>query len=264
MGEVIVVTSGKGGVGKTTTTANLGAALAGSGRKTVIVDMDLGLRKLDIAIGIADRVVYNVVDVIKKRCALSDALIKDKRFGELYLLPASQSENKLAIDPDEMKVLCRELSQRFDFVLIDSPAGVERGFENSVSGADSAVVVVTADAASLRDADRIADILTEQYRIRNIRVLVNRYRPDLVRSGAMIGIESVISMLRIGVVGIVPEDDAVITAASKNMPVISIPESRAAKCFENTAKRIAGADVPLTRFKNDGVFKRIFKAIHQK
>lgn len=264
MGEVIVITSGKGGVGKTTAAANIGAALAISGKKTVIVDMDLGLRKLDIAIGIADRVVYNVVDVIKKRCSLSDALIKDKRFGELYLLPASQSENKLAIDPDEMKVLCRELSQQFDFVLIDSPAGVERGFENSVAGADTAVITVTADAASLRDADRIADILTDRYRIRNIRVLVNRYRPDLVKTGSMIGIEAIISMLRVGIVGIIPEDDAVIVAVSKNMPVISIPESRAAKCFENTAKRIAGADIPLTKFKNICVLKRIFNAIHQR
>lgn len=261
MGEVIVITSGKGGVGKTTSAANIGAALALNGKKTVVADMDLGLRKLDIAMGIADRVVYNVVDVIKGRCRLSDALVHDRRFGELYLLPASQSENKLSVSPDEMKTLCRELSSQFDFVLIDSPAGVERGFENSVAGADSAVITVVPEAASVRDADRIADILSEQYHVKKIKVLVNRYRADLAEKGVMIKTESIISMLRIGIIGIVPDDDAVIAAVSQNIPVISLKDSRAAVCYENIAKRIVGADIPLAKFKNDGMLKRIFKAV---
>lgn len=263
MGEVIVITSGKGGVGKTTTAANIGATLAKNGRKTVIIDMDLGLRKLDIAIGIADKVVYNVVDVIKNRCSLSDALIKDTRFGELYILPASQSENKLSVSPDEMKALCRELSARFDYVIIDSPAGVERGFENSVVGADSAIIVVVPEPASLRDADRIADILNDEYDIRKIKVLINRYRPSLAEGGVTPKIDAIISMLRVGIIGVIPEDDSVIIAAANNRPVISEPNSTAAKCFMNTARRIAGADIPLEKFKNDGLLKRIIKAIHK-
>ncbi len=262
MGEVLVITSGKGGVGKTTAAANIGASLALDGKKTVIVDMDLGLRKLDIALGIADRVVYNVVDVIKERCSLEDALVKDARFGELYVLAASQSENKLSVTPEETKKLFRSLAEKFDFVIVDSPAGVERGFENSVAGADSAVIVVIPEPASVRDADRIADILTEQYHIRNITVLINRYRADLVKHNVMLGADRIIDMLRVGISGIIPEDDSVISCVSRGCPAIT-GNSRAAVCFKNTAKRLLGADIPLSCFKTDSLLKRIAKAFKQ-
>ena len=264
MGEVLVITSGKGGVGKTTAAANLGAAIAQSGKKVVIVDMDLGLRKLDIALGIGDRVVYNVVDVIKNRCELDDALVRDERFGELYVLCASQSENKLSITPEQMKKLCSELSEIFDYVIVDSPAGVERGFENSVAGADSAVIVVVPEPSSVRDADRIADILTEQYHIRNITVLINRYNANIVKRGGMLKADEIINMLRMRITGIIPEDESVVFSVSCGHPVVMDKKSRAAECYRNTASRIMGIDIPLSCFKSDGLLKRIITAINNK
>lgn len=264
MGEIVVITSGKGGVGKTTAAASIGAAVAASGKKVLIIDMDLGLRKLDIALGIADRVVYNVVDVIKERCSLSDALIHDGRFGELYILAASQSENKLSISPDEMKMLCDKLADEFDYVFIDSPAGVERGFENSVAGASSAIIVVIPEPASVRDADRIADILTEQYHMRNIKVLINRYNANLVSQGAMLSADEVINMIRVGIIGIIPEDESVISSVVKGFPVVSDDKSRASRCFLNTARRLLGADVPLSCFKKDSIIKRLISVLTDK
>ncbi len=260
MGEVIVFTSGKGGVGKTTAAANIGTALAQEGKKVIIIDMDLGLRKMDIALGLGDRVVYNVVDVIKKRCELEDALIKDSRSGELYVLPASQSENKLSVNPDEMKELCESLKDSFDYILVDSPAGVERGFENSVAGADSAVIVVVPEPASVRDADRIADILTEDYHIRNISVLINRYRANLAEKGYMLQADEIINTLRVGIIGIIPDDDAVIASVIQNRPAVMDSEALSSECFKNTARRIRGIDIPLSCFKKDGLLKRIIKA----
>ena len=263
MGEVIVITSGKGGVGKTTSAANIGAALSLFGQRVVIIDTDLGLRKLDIALGVGDRVVYDLVDVIYDRCSIGQALVHDKRFYELYVLPASQSSDKSAVNPQQMKELCNRLKTEFDYILIDSPAGMEQGFVNAVSAADRAVVVIIPEPASVRDADRIIDLLAE-HSVTDVKLLINRLRSDMVKRGDMLAPESIIQTLGTELVGIVPEDDLVISAVNKGKPVILLEQSRAALCFKNIARRLMGEDVALAYFKPDGLWKRLKKAFKNK
>ena len=245
MGEVIVVTSGKGGVGKTTTTANLGTALALLGNKVVLIDADIGLRNLDVVMGLENRIVYDLVDVTTGVCRLKQALIKDKRFNEnLFLLPAAQTKDKTAISPVEMADLCERLKKQFDYVLVDSPAGIEQGFQNAIAGADRALVVTTPEISAVRDADRIIGLL-EAAEVHNPQLVINRIRTKMVRKGDMMDIDDMIEILAINLIGVVPDDDQIVISTNRGEPAVLNPEALAGKAYRNIADRIMGQDVPL-------------------
>ncbi|WP_374723842.1 septum site-determining protein MinD [Calidifontibacillus erzurumensis] len=260
MGEAIVITSGKGGVGKTTTSANLGTALALSGKKVCLVDTDIGLRNLDVVMGLENRIIYDLVDVVEERCKLQQALIKDKRFECLYLLPAAQTKDKSAVMPDQMKKLVNELKQDFDYVLIDCPAGIEQGFKNAVAGADKAIVVTTPEVSSVRDADRIIGLL-EQEEIEPPKLIVNRIRHHMMKSGDMLDVDEIVSILAIDLLGIVGDDDTVIKASNSGEPIALDPTSKASIAFRNMARRILGESVPLLHLEEEktGVFSKMKK-----
>ena len=206
MGEVIVITSGKGGVGKTTTTANIGIGLSQLQKKVVVIDTDLGLRNLDVVMGLENRIVYNLVDVIEGGCRLKQALIKDKRFPELYLLPSAQTKDKTAVSPEQMKKLIEELKTEFDYILLDCPAGIEQGFQNAIAGADRGIVVTTPEVSAIRDADRIIGLL-EAHGIKNNDLIINRLRIDMVKRGDMMSVEDVTEILAIHLLGVIPDDE---------------------------------------------------------
>jgi septum site-determining protein MinD len=245
MGEVIVITSGKGGVGKTTTTANLGSSLAEEGKKVVLVDTDIGLRNLDVVMGLENRIVYDLVDVIEEKCKLRQALIKDKRFDELFLLPAAQTRDKNAINEEQMKELTNKLKEEFDYVLIDCPAGIEQGFKNAVSGADRAIVVTTAEISAIRDADRIIGLL-EAAEIKNPELIVNRLRPAMVKKGEMMDVDDIVDLLSIDLIGVVPDDENIITQTNKGEPVIKNKKAPSGKAYIEIAKRILGENIDIT------------------
>ena len=211
MGEVIVITSGKGGVGKTTTTANIGIGLASKGKKVVVIDTDLGLRNLDVVMGLENRILYNLVDVISGGCRMKQALIKDKRFPELYLLPSAQTKDKSAVSPEQMRKLISELKMEFDYILLDCPAGIEQGFKNAIAGANSAIVVTTPEVSAIRDADRIIGLL-EAEGIAKKELLINKLRVDMVRRGDMMSVEDVTEILAIPLLGVIPDDEQVVIA----------------------------------------------------
>lgn len=262
MSEVIVVTSGKGGVGKTTTTANIGAALSREGKKVVLVDTDIGLRNLDLIMGLENRVVFNLVDVIEGNCKLKSAVVRDKRFENLYLLPAAQTKDKDAVNEEQMKKLCSELRKEFDYVILDCPAGIEQGFKNAVAGADRAIVVTTPEVSAVRDADKIIGMLNA-YGVTDYKLLVNRVRIDMVKRGDMIGLEDIIDILGIGLIGVVPDDEAIIISANKGEPAVLNDKTRPATAYKNVAKRIMGMDVPLMELEKGGL-KDIFRKIFSK
>ena len=242
MGEVIVITSGKGGVGKTTTTANIGAGLSAAGKKVVVIDTDLGLRNLDVVMGLENLIVYNLVDVIEGHCRLKQALIRDKRFENLYLLPSAQTKDKSAILPGQMKKLTSELKEEFDYVLLDCPAGIEQGFQNAIAGADHAIVVTTPEVSAIRDADRIIGLL-EKNHLKDNFLLINRIRMDMVKRGDMMSIEDVTEILSIPLIGAIPDDEDIIVATNQGNPVIHM-NSTAAKAYLNVCRRIMGEHVP--------------------
>lgn len=242
-GRSIVVTSGKGGVGKTTTTANISMALAKLGKKVVVVDGDTGLRSLDLIMGLENRIVYNLVDVIEGTCDLKKALIRDKRVDGLYLLPTAQTREKDCVTEEQMKQLSSDLRKEFDFVLFDCPAGIEAGFRNASAGADEALVVTTPDVSPVRDADRIIGMLESQGK-EQIHLIINRMRPKMMRSGDMLGVDDVLDILSVSLIGVVPEDDAVVKSSNKGEPLTLDPSSPAATAFMNIARRILGEDVP--------------------
>lgn len=244
MGETIVVTSGKGGVGKTTTTANLGTALAFAGFKVVLVDTDIGLRNLDVVMGLENRIVYDIVDVTSGNCRLKQALIKDKRFDSLYLLPAAQTKDKTAVSPDEMEVLCEELQDEFDYTLIDCPAGIEQGFYNAIAGANKAVVVTTPEVSAVRDADRIIGLL-ESAELRDSKLIINRIRPRMVKHGDMMDIEDIVDILAIDLLGVVPEDEKIIISTNRGEPAVMDAVSQAGEAYRRIAQRIRGEEIPL-------------------
>jgi septum site-determining protein MinD len=259
MGEAIVITSGKGGVGKTTTSANIGTALALLGKKVCMVDTDIGLRNLDVVMGLENRIVYDLVDVVDGRCRLPQALIKDKRFEELYLLPAAQTKDKDSVSPDKVKAIILDLKNDFDFVIIDCPAGIEQGFKNAIAGADKAIVVTTPENAAVRDADRIIGLL-EANKIRNSKLIINRIRANMVKKGEMLDIDEICSVLSIDLLGIVPDDEHVIKAANMGEPTVMNPTSKAAIAYRNIARRILGDTVPLMLLDDKaGVFTRMKK-----
>lgn len=242
--RVITITSGKGGVGKTTTTANLGTALAMQGKKVAVVDSDIGLRNLDAVLGLENRIVYDLVDVVEGQCRLRQALIKDKRMPELYLLPAAQTRDKNAVNSVQMEQLCQQMRQEFDFVVIDSPAGIEQGFRNAIVGADEIIIVANPEMASVRDADRIIG-LVEAAGKPEPRLILNRLRPDMVKRGDMMDVADVLEVLGVDLLGIVPEDEMIIVATNKGEPVVYEKRSRAGRAFLHAAQRIMGEEVPL-------------------
>lgn len=244
MGEAIVITSGKGGVGKTTTSANLGTALALLGKKVCLVDTDIGLRNLDVIMGLENRIIYDLVDVIEGQCRLQQALVKDKRFEDLHFLPASQTKDKDAVSAEGMKKIIQQLKETFEYVIIDCPAGIEQGFKNAISGADKAIVITTPENSAVRDADRIIGLL-ESSHIPAPKLLINRIRPNMVKSGEMLDIDEICSVLAIDLIGIVPDDPQIITSANTGEPTVMNPDSKAAVAYRNVARRILGDSVPL-------------------
>ena len=219
MGEVIVITSGKGGVGKTTTTANIGIGLSQLGKKVIVIDTDLGLRNLDVVMGLENRIVYNLVDVIEGSCRLKQALIKDKRFPELYLLPSAQTKDKTAVSPEQMRKLIADIKDEFDYILLDCPAGIEQGFENAVAGAGRAIVVTTPEVSAIRDADRIIGLL-EAHGIKKNDLIINRLRVDMVKRGDMMSVDDVTEILAINLLGVIPDDEHVVIATNQGEPIV--------------------------------------------
>lgn len=262
MGEVIVITSGKGGVGKTTTSANLGTGLAMQGKKVVLIDADIGLRNLDVVLGLENRIVYDIVDVVENKCRIKQALIKDKRYETLFLLPAAQTRDKDAVTTDQMIELCEALRTDFDYILIDCPAGIEQGFKNAIAGADRALVVTTPEVSAVRDADRIIGLL-EAAEIRNPLLILNRLRVDMVKRGDMMAIEDVTEILAIDVLGVVPDDENIVISTNKGEPTVTDPNSKAGQAYRNITRRIMGENVPLMDLESDtsllATIKKFFK-----
>jgi septum site-determining protein MinD len=262
VGEAIVVTSGKGGVGKTTTSANLGTSLAILGKKVCLVDTDIGLRNLDVVMGLENRIIYDLVDVVEKRCKIHQALVKDKRFdGLLYLLPAAQTSDKTAVTPEQMKELIEELKQDYDYIIIDCPAGIEQGYKNAVAGADKAIVVTTPEVSAVRDADRVIGLLEKEEHIEAPKLIINRIRSHMLKSGEMLDIDEITTHLSIDLIGIVVDDDQVIKASNQGEPIALDPNNRAAIAYRNIARRILGESVPLKALEDEqkGVFAKIKK-----
>lgn len=241
--QVITMTSGKGGVGKTTATANLATALASDGKKVVCIDGDIGLRNLDVVMGLENRIVYDIVDVIEGRCKLKQAMIRDKRHPELYLIPAAQTRDKNAVSPSDMIRICNDLREDADFVIIDSPAGIERGFRNAIAPADKVLLVTNPEVSAVRDADRVVGILEAEEK-GNPLLILNRLNPALVRNNDMLSAEDVLDLLSVPLIGIVPEDESVLIGSNRGAPAVTDAKSRAGQAFRNIAKRLQGFDVP--------------------
>lgn len=260
MGEVIVVTSGKGGVGKTTTSANLGAGLATAGNRVCLIDADIGLRNLDVVMGLENRIVYDLVDVTSGNCSFRKALIKDKRFDKLFLMPAAQTKDKTAVNPAQMEALCNEIKDDFDYVLIDCPAGIEQGFRNAIAGADQAVVVTTPEVSAVRDADRIIGLL-EKEELREPKLIVNRMRHQMVKHGDMMSIDDIIEILAIDLLGVVPEDELVVVSTNRGEMVVLNNNSKSGQAYRNIVRRIKGEDVPMMNLEDSGLFGKIRRII---
>ena len=258
MSEVIVVTSGKGGVGKTTVAANLGCGLALLGNKVVLIDTDIGLRNLDVVMGLENRIVYNLVDVVEGGCRIKQALIKDKNHQGLYLMPSAQTRDKSSVTPQQMKKLTQELTEEFDYVILDCPAGIEQGFKNAVAGASRAIVVTTPEVSAIRDADRIIGLL-EANEIRKIDLIVNRIRMDMVERGDMLSKDDVLDILAVDLIGIVPDDENIVIATNQGEPCVG-DSSLAGQAYMNICKRIMGEEVPFLDLKvRTGIFEKLKK-----
>lgn len=255
--RVITITSGKGGVGKTTTTANLGVALANLGKRVVVIDTDIGLRNLDVVMGLQNRIIYDIVDLIEGRCRLRQALIRDRSTSELYLLPAAQSRDKSAVSPADMVRVCEQLRGECDFVLIDSPAGIELGFRNAVAAADEFVLVTTPDASSVQDVDRVLGILEAEGR-NVLGLVINRLHPQLVQRGEMMGPDQVLRILAIALIGVVPETEQVLVANSRGSPIAYDTGSLAGKAYHQMAQRLLGEEAPFVPpADNDSLWDRL-------
>lgn len=260
---IITVSSGKGGVGKTTTTANLAVALAGLGAKVVCIDGDIGLRNLDVVLGLENRIVYDLVDVVEARCRLRQAMIRDKRMPELFLIPAAQTRDKSAVSPSDMVRLCDELRPDFDYILIDSPAGIERGFRNAIAPADTILVVTNPEVSAVRDADRIIGLIEAEEK-GPARLIINRLNPGMVKRGDMLAPADVLELLAIDLIGIVPEDETVIMSTNRGQPIAFDQKSRAGQAFNNIARRIKGEQVPFLNLEEkDGFFGKIGRLLRQ-
>jgi septum site-determining protein MinD len=259
--RVITVTSGKGGVGKTTATANLAIALANLNKKIVCIDADIGLRNLDVVMGLENRIVYDLVDVVEGRCKLRQAMVKDKRVPDLYLLPAAQTRDKTAVSPQDMVALVNQLREGYDYIVIDSPAGIEWGFRNALAPADEVIVVTNPEVSAVRDADRIIGLIeAEEHRVPT-SLIINRVKPEMVRRGDMLSVNDVLDILSIRLLGVVPEDEQILISSNRGTPVVlDHQKSLAGDAFHNIARRITGEKVPILKMEQrGGVFKRLVR-----
>ena len=263
MSEVIVITSGKGGVGKTTTSANLGTGLALVGKKVAMIDADIGLRNLDVIMGLENRIVYDLIDVVEGNCRLKQALIKDKRYDNLFLLPAAQTRDKDAVSPEQMQKLCDSLKEEFDYIIIDCPAGIEQGFKNAIAGADKAIVVTTPEVSAVRDADRIIGLL-EANELNDPMLILNRIRADMVKKGDMMAMEDVTEILAINILGIVPDDESIVISANKGEPAVTDNSSKAGQAYRNITQRLMGNDIPLMELSNNASLLDKLKSLFNK
>lgn len=254
--QVITITSGKGGVGKTTAVANIAVALAATGQKVVCIDGDIGLRNLDVVMGLENRIVYDLVDVIEGRCRTRQAMIRDKRLPELFLIPAAQTRDKSAVSPSDMIRLCTELREEVDWILIDSPAGIERGFRNAIAPADRVLVVTNPEMSAVRDADRVVGLLEAEEK-RAPDLIINRLNINMVKRGDMLSVEDVYDLLRIDVIGIVPEDENVLVASNRGAPLTLDGKSKAGQAFQHIARRLNGEQVPFIDLENRGLWERL-------
>ena len=250
-GRVIVITSGKGGVGKTTTSANIGTALAKLGNKVVLLDTDIGLRNLDLLLGLENRIVYTIVDVVEERCKLKQALVRDKKNPNLSLLAAAQTRDKTSVSSEQLKEICDELKKTNDFILVDCPAGIEQGFQNAVAGATEAIVVTTPEMSAVRDADRIIGLLEAKEEIESYKLLLNRVRPQLIEQNDMMSVDDVVEILSADLIGIIPEDTGIITSTNKGEPIVNDEKSLAGRAYRNVAHRIMGEDVPFLNLEEE-------------
>lgn len=256
MSEVMVVTSGKGGVGKTTTSANVGTGLAKLNKKVVLIDTDIGLRNLDVVMGLENRIVYNLVDVVEGNCRPKQAMIKDKRYDNLYLLPSAQTRDKSSVTPEQMKALTDELRKEFDYIILDCPAGIEQGFKNAIAGADRALVVTTPEVSAIRDADRIIGLL-EANEIKRTDLIVNRIRTDMVKRGEMMSLEDVLDILAVNLIGAVPDDENIVISTNQGEPLVG-NNTMAGQAYMNICKRILGEEVPMLDLSSgNGFFSKL-------
>lgn len=259
-GRVIVITSGKGGVGKTTTSANIGTALAKAGQKVILIDTDIGLRNLDLLLGLENRIVYTIVDVVEERCKLKQALVKDKKNPNLCLLAAAQTRDKSALSQKQLKSICEELKEDNDFIIVDCPAGIEQGFQNAIAGATEAIIVTTPEMSAVRDADRIIGLLEAKEEIESYQLLLNRVRPNLIKSNDMMSVDDVVDILSCNLVGIIPEDVGVITSTNKGEPIVNDEKSLAGQAYQNVARRIMGEEVDFLKLDEPkGVIQKVKK-----
>jgi len=262
-GKVVTVTSGKGGVGKTTATANIGAALADSGQKAVCIDSDIGLRNLDVVLGLENRIVYDLVDVVEGRCRLRQAMIRDKRLPELFLIPAAQTRDKSSLSPSDMIRLCDELRPDYDWILIDSPAGIERGFRNAIAPADIVLVITNPEVAAVRDADRIIGLVEAEEK-GPARLIINRIKPEMVRRGDMLAVSDVMELLAVELIGMVPDDESVLMSTNRGTPVVLDGKSKAGQAFRNIAHRLNGEQISFMNLEDEGgILGRLARLVRQ-
>lgn len=258
--RTIVITSGKGGVGKTTITANLGTALALMDKRVCLIDADIGLRNLDVVVGLENRIVYDIVDVVEKNCRLEQALIRDKRMDNLLLLPAAQTRDKTAVTPFQMQELTTALEEEMDYVLVDSPAGIEQGFKNAIAGAGEAIIVTTPEVSAVRDADRIIGLL-EAEGLKEPNVIINRIRMDMVKKGNMMDIDDMIEILAINLLGVIPDDEYIVISTNKGEPAVLQENTKTARAFKNIAHRVEGEDLPLMSLEKDTIMQKIKRLV---
>ncbi len=262
MSEVIVVTSGKGGVGKTTTSANVGTGLAAMGKKVVLIDTDIGLRNLDVVMGLENRIVYNLVDVVEGHCRVKQALIKDKRYPGLFLMPSAQTKDKTAVNPSQMVKMIENLREQFEYIILDCPAGIEQGFKNAIAAADRALVVTTPEVSAIRDADRIIGLL-ESNEFKQIDLIVNRIRYDMIRRGDMMSVEDVVDILAIPLIGIVPDDENVVIAANQGEPLVG-NHTLAGRAYQNICSRVLGEETPFLNLERSiSIWTRVTGIFHK-
>ena len=263
-GPTIILFVGVNGVGKTTTTANLGSSLALEGKKVALIDTDIGLRNLDVVMGLENRIVYDIVDVVEEKCKLRQALIKDKRFNELFLLPAAQTRDKSAVNEEQMIELTNKLREEFDFILIDCPAGIEQGFKNAIAGADRALVVTTAEISAIRDADRIIGLLATS-QIKNPELIINRIRPNMIKRGEMMDVEDIVELLSIDLIGVIPDDEYIITQTNKGEPAVSNKKSPSGRGYMEIAQRLLGENIEITiPGRNNGFVSKLLDIFKKK
>lgn len=255
-GTVITVTSGKGGVGKTTTAANVAVALAMQGKRVIAVDADIGLRNLDLVMGLENRILYDLVDVVEGRCQLQQALVRDTRVDSLYLLAAAQTRDKADVGIQQMVAVCKSLSHMADYVIIDSPAGIEHGFQSAVAPADRVLIVTTPDVSALRDADKVIYLLERDWK-HQPGLVVNRYNAQLSRNGELRDIDDILDILAIDLLGVVPEDKHIVLATDRGMPVALNKRRYVSQAYRNIAQRIMGNNVPLMDFRRPSILESL-------